>query len=247
MNNSTTSRSRIYIYALIDPRTSEPRYIGKTNNPQKRFAHHLNPRKEDMSYRANWIRSLQRLGLQPTVMILEETDESQWPARERWWVAYGIKEGWRLTNGDSGGSGGKKPTPETVEKLRVSHSGYKHTPEAKGKLSLAMRGRKASEATKEKLRKREHTWGHKISAGKMGHDVNDESRAKMSQRKREHWDKMGRKVDIVIAHLQANPQDAQLSCRALAKLLGVKHDRVSEAKRQLGYSVKQFRYNKMPG
>lgn len=241
MSDSTTSCGKIYIYALIDPRTSEPRYIGKTNDLQKRYLHHLNPRNRDKSYRANWIRALQRLGLQPTLEVLEVTDECNWTERERWWVAYGREQSWRLTNGDDGGTSGKKPTPETLLKLHLSHIGKGHTPQARAKMSASRKGKPLSQRHKESLSQRPHTWGEKISVGKMGHDVSKEARAKMSQRKLEHWDKLGRKKDIVIAYLESNPQDAHLSCRALGRMLGVRHEAVSEAKRELGYHIESRR------
>ena len=34
------TRPKVWIYALLDPETGEPRYVGKAINPQVRYAQH---------------------------------------------------------------------------------------------------------------------------------------------------------------------------------------------------------------
>lgn len=72
------------IYTLSDPYTSAVRYVGRTNNPKKRFEKHL----YDASWYANWyegelvfgnaksrwIRELKREGLRPVMTVVEEVD-----------------------------------------------------------------------------------------------------------------------------------------------------------------------------
>lgn len=46
---------------------------------------------------------------------------------------------------------GSKHSPETLEKLRLSHLGYKHSGEQKQKIRIAGLGRRHTEATKQKM------------------------------------------------------------------------------------------------
>ena len=94
---------KAYIYALSDPRDGRVRYVGKTNNPKRRFESHIydmhgaNPRKE------NWIKGLLRLDLKPDMSILEECADGEWEYRERHWIAEYRKQHDDLTNLTDGG------------------------------------------------------------------------------------------------------------------------------------------------
>jgi len=95
-----------FIYALCDPRTYEVRYIGKADNPHKRFHEHL-IRTIGHTKKICWIRYLLRVGLRPIIQILEQCDLSVWQQRERFWISF-YKDiiGCELTNGATGGFGG---------------------------------------------------------------------------------------------------------------------------------------------
>ena len=57
---------KIYIYTLTDPNTNMIRYIGKSNNPDKRLRIHLiEARRGLKSYRSNWLRKLITMGQKP--------------------------------------------------------------------------------------------------------------------------------------------------------------------------------------
>lgn len=59
------------VYALYDPRTGSPRYVGCTKQAlDKRWSEHLNPLQTDRSKKADWIRKLRTLGLRPTTGVL---------------------------------------------------------------------------------------------------------------------------------------------------------------------------------
>lgn len=109
-NNYTT------IYALIDPRTNETRYIGKTsNNPISRYNHHLyRAKKGYRSYVYCWIRGLLLNGLKPIQIILEIVEGDGCDIEQKW-IAHGREQGWKLTNLTDGGEGhlGYKPTQAT--------------------------------------------------------------------------------------------------------------------------------------
>jgi hypothetical protein len=103
-----------YIYALVDPVTSEIRYIGKSNHPAQRFEEHMED--ESSTPKARWIRALRRRGLQPTLLLLERCDRLIWRVRERKWIAVGHKLEWPLTNSTAGGDGPRDA--ETSERAR---------------------------------------------------------------------------------------------------------------------------------
>ena len=68
-----------YIYALIDPRTGEVRYVGKADDPDLRLAQHIAAaRKGEATYKGRWIRKLLDLELKPSLEILEEVPIQDW-------------------------------------------------------------------------------------------------------------------------------------------------------------------------
>lgn len=77
----------VTIYALIDPRTGEPRYVGKTSAPLKRLAGHLSDaRCGGKSPKAHWLRELLASGLAPEMQVLEEVEPGDWRAAEQRWA-----------------------------------------------------------------------------------------------------------------------------------------------------------------
>lgn len=96
--------SKTYIYGLCDPNTEKIRYIGKSDNPKVRYANHLHCAVSDTNeHKKNWIRSLQKVGQVPSLVILEEIEAADWEERERWWIQYGRDNEWGLTNMSDGG------------------------------------------------------------------------------------------------------------------------------------------------
>lgn len=204
-SNSTSLSPIVYIYALAHPETGDVRYIGVTKNLTQRFHQHLYDKAASNPHRKSWIAQLRQAGLKPVMSVLEETDESAWAEREKWWILEGRRRGWRLTNLVDGGQGTLNPAPET----------------------------------RRKLSERPHTWGHKISIGKMGHQHSVSARLNMSKARTSRFDHLGHVTDRIENHLKEHPDDGKLSCRSLAKILGVTHGQVAAAKRLLGLVVKR--------
>lgn len=96
------------IYCLIDPITKQVRYIGKTNNINKRLANHIQ-RKQNKTYKSCWIYSLKKKGFKPIIEILDIVGED-WEFWEAWYICLYKSWGFKLTNLTSGGIGIKSNT-----------------------------------------------------------------------------------------------------------------------------------------
>lgn len=80
-----------HVYALYDPRKPEVvRYVGRTSKPlQVRLREHINDAKADRSrsYRISWVKSLLAQGVQPALLVLEETTLEEVVTCEAKWIA----------------------------------------------------------------------------------------------------------------------------------------------------------------
>lgn len=115
-----------WIYALIDPRDEEIRYVGWTNNLKKRYGCHLRDKKP--CYRTYWIMKLRRMGLKPRMEIIQRVSLQSWAEAEIYWISYFRKIGCKLVNGTDGGQGhlGWCPSEETRAKMSVAQKGKHH-------------------------------------------------------------------------------------------------------------------------
>lgn len=114
-----------FLYTLSDPETGKVRYIGKSDNPFKRFARHLH--KEGGCHKSNWVLELRSRGLKPTMELLDEVPYSQWEFWEREYIRVFRAIGFSLVNITDGGdgNGGYKYTEEVRAKMSASHTGVK--------------------------------------------------------------------------------------------------------------------------
>lgn len=164
----------IFIYALVDPKTWDVRYVGKTNNPSVRLRDHCKCREQ--YHKDRWIRSLLAHRLKPGMVILSRIDdESDWQFWEKFWINIFKPQ---LTNlapgGEGGGRLGAHLSAETKAKISASKmgrpigpfsdetrrrmslarmgKGHRHTDESKKKMSLARTGTKRSSETRARMR-----------------------------------------------------------------------------------------------
>ena len=101
------TNNQVAIYELIDPDTLQKRYVGKSNDVEKRLNQHMDPKGINLKYYADrWKMSMIRRGVIPILEIIEIVDENQWKERERFWIKTRSKEGHPLTNTAPGGFGG---------------------------------------------------------------------------------------------------------------------------------------------
>lgn len=130
------TEKRTYIYALTD--NNGVRYIGKTDNIERRFKNHFYEAfdKNGICYylpKSRWIRKRTD---EISYKILETCDTSEWANKEKEWIKLYREGNTNLLNLSDGGHGGSGPKSEiTRQKLRLKALGRKASEETKKKMS----------------------------------------------------------------------------------------------------------------
>ncbi len=115
-NPSTVRTEDMYVYAVVDPRNpDEWRYIGVTNNPQRRLKQHL--REKGNTYKNRWVNSVQRDGLVPQLVILKCVIGEHASMFERTRIIIAEQLGFRLTNATTGGESSYHLSDEAKKKI----------------------------------------------------------------------------------------------------------------------------------
>jgi len=110
---------KAWIYALIDPRNSEVKYIGKSINPNMRFKEHISKCNKERTKKSNWIKKLISLNTQPNMVLLKEVDDKDVPYWEEYYIKHYKSNGANLLNYDDKGIGTAKfRTKETIENMK---------------------------------------------------------------------------------------------------------------------------------
>lgn len=231
----------VEIYALLDPRSEEIRYVGKSVNPRKRIRSH-SQRKGVNPHKDNWIGTLAEDGLEPKLLILEIVQGDTWEECERWWIRILRECGEPLTNITEGGDTGPDPT------------GTSHSAESRAKMSEARKsawdeglcgprrhiqgrlfpswlGRRHTEDTKQKMKAR-----------RRGRVVSEETRRRLSeaQRGREPHPNTLRALRDLADQRRGRPRSTQTKQKISASLkgrLGRKHTK--ESKRKMAEAKKR--------
>lgn len=154
-----------FIYALEDPITNKIRYVGKSDNPQKRLYAHINRCKFLKTHKDCWLYGLLTKNYKPKLIILEKVRQCEWEKKEQ----EHISKYENLTNLSIGGASnfGYKHSEKVKEKFSSDRKGVKnsfygksHTNETKMKLSCHTKklwevgifyGRKHTESSKKKI------------------------------------------------------------------------------------------------
>ena len=137
----------VYIYGLIDPVTDTIRYVGKSNNPARRFGYHMRTA-NDGTHRGNWIENLKKRNLSPRMIILEVASDATWKTAESYWISVYKKN---LTNLTTGGEGLHGITEVTRKRLSDSHKGKTISESTREKMRKASSGRRLSENARLKI------------------------------------------------------------------------------------------------
>ena len=190
------------IYGLLDPRTNELRYVGKTSAKlKKRFQQHIYFGKI-RTKKTNWLKSLRETKQEPRLIVLQIVKLDEWRIAEQSWIVFFRNLGSRLTNLTDGGDGrngaivtqemrkrmsdahkGKIISLEQREKMRQGLKGRVVSEETRKKISEAHKGRKISQERLWKLQKGLQAWRIKTSEkprGMLGKKHTDEARQKIS-------------------------------------------------------------------
>jgi hypothetical protein len=176
--------SQFLVYALIDPRSGEVRYIGKSSCGLKRPKHHWTHKslRESSDHCHNWVRSVLKQRSTPEVEVLEEACAELLNEAEVFWIGYFKMIGANLTNQTPGGDGWSGPVPLEI-RAKISATRRRgnyvswtklhgHSEETRKKIGEAGRRRKHSLETRMKM-----------SHARKGHLVSPETRAKISASK----------------------------------------------------------------
>jgi len=139
---------KTYIYILTDEYDC-PRYVGKSNDPQKRLRCHIREAKKGIkkSHRNNWINSMLNDGYSPNIKIIAEVEIQEWQYWEIYWIEKYKESGAKLTNSTIGGDGNTVYTEEVRKKMSVSRKKYNHPKEVYEKIANSNRGSKRTEET----------------------------------------------------------------------------------------------------
>lgn len=116
----------VFIYGLVCPLENKVMYVGKSKNLKMRMIQHISDANLGQdSARCEWIRRLQKEGLTPSVLVIEQCPCMEWESRERHWIAHYRSINPKLTNVCTGGAGGPAGLPagqSTKEKVTLSLS-----------------------------------------------------------------------------------------------------------------------------
>lgn len=228
-----------FIYALTDPRDGMIRYVGKADDPARRYAAHTKEVRQRNPYKEAWIAQLSALGLQPGLLILEQVSMSDWSERERFWITHHRGLGSRLTNLCEGGRGGcppgRKMSEEHKEHLAASNRGKKRSPEVLAKLSERMRGRKLTDEHRAKIsaankgKSRPPEVVAKIVASRARWTPTEETRRKMGDIQRGRPRSEATKAKIS-ASTKGIPKTAEMRARLSVSQKGIKPSAEARAK-----------------
>lgn len=145
-----------YIYALMDPRYGEVRYIGESADPWTRVflpyvekrpwqSHVAEATSGVQSHKASWIRGLIADGFMPTVVVLDsgDWDNEETGRREVETISFYKSMGAKLVNKSGGGerSTHRAMTPELKARISAATKAAMARPEVRKKVSDGLRGK----------------------------------------------------------------------------------------------------------
>ena len=112
---------KTHIYVLICPLSKEVRYVGKSNDPQRRLKDHMIDFRTRLGEfkKVTWLRGLFEKKLKPEMEIIDTIDMNDWKYWEQWWIEYFKYLGFSLVNSKSGGNGLSVGNHQTFKKGNI--------------------------------------------------------------------------------------------------------------------------------
>lgn len=107
---------KTYIYLLKCPIDGSPKYIGKSNDPNKRKDGHKSKSKTKDNPLSKWIKQLNDKNLRPIVEIIEEVNYEEWIEKEKFYIKKYRDEGFDLKNVNNGSNGLSGPNQTSFKK-----------------------------------------------------------------------------------------------------------------------------------
>jgi hypothetical protein len=208
-----------FIYVLIDPVSNDVRYVGKSNNPNRRLMvhcwHEMDCR---ATHKSRWIAILKKNDMYPILYVIDSCKED-WKVKEKYWVDYFLSKGAPLTNIASGGNGGPIAVGDDVrEKMRIANIGKHHTEDACQRISESRKGMKFPEIHKERL-----------SAKKTEYFKDPANRARLSR----YWAVI---TDEQAREIYRLANEGRVTQREIGKQFGIPASSVSEIKYKKRYA-----------
>jgi len=135
-----------YIYCLSDP-NGDVKYVGKSDNPNRRYKEHLNRAKYKRYYKDRWVNSLLESSQKPEMIILDYVPYSDFEFWEDFYIYIFKIWGCKLTNTAPGGGGGNFGA-EINKKISDKLRGRVFSNEWRENIRKARLGTKASDQTR---------------------------------------------------------------------------------------------------
>lgn len=112
------------IYALIDPRNNETRYVGVSFDSKDRYSKHMySARSGHVCHKCAWLRQVLSCGLLPELRVLQVIPDELRGLAEIEWIASLTKQGAKLTNATTGGENKYRLSAEARAKISSTQLG----------------------------------------------------------------------------------------------------------------------------
>lgn len=182
----------VTLYGLLDPRTGDLRYIGRTNDPDQRLADHRHVARNNKrdSHLYTWYRSLLEEDLEPELTILARVHPEDAVEMEYELIQAALDHGHDLTNHRLKAEDGKASPihldEETRERVQKATQEAMQDPEVRQRISEAREGYEPTEKQLQNLEKGRNTpfteeHREKIAETKRGVPRSEETKRKVSE------------------------------------------------------------------
>ena len=163
------------VYGLIDPRTGELRYVGKSCSGLARPRRHSSPYHFEHYGRlpvTKWAKTLVDQGTKPEIEVLESfADADSLAVAEIFWIAYFRGIGCRLLNLTDGGDGTAGHAFSPDHRRRLSEAVRRRYQDPKERQKHSQPGREVSDKTRRKIASSNGGRPFRDEAGNLWHTL----------------------------------------------------------------------------